>query len=220
MFAAELEAENRPVVLHAVSGAFWTMLYTLQHLDRDWKEQNVRAVVLDSCPPKSDIYAFGGWLAFRVGQPSLMPFLAQLFPPYRYLCGITPEWEAANYKRMYGASSVIPRKAHCLFLHDRCDPVLNKEYISSFVKDVKKHAHDSSLVTEVILRRARHAMGMVDAPKQYYEAHSKLLGELLEQGGRRLPSTTLAPQHDGFRIDLVNEGCLMSRSRIIHVEAP
>jgi hypothetical protein len=31
-------------------------LYIMEYLGRDWCEENLRAIVFDSCPPMSDIY--------------------------------------------------------------------------------------------------------------------------------------------------------------------
>ena len=58
--AARVQEANVPIALHTVSGSFWTAIFMLAHLDPAWREANVKAIMFDSCPPKSDIYAFGG----------------------------------------------------------------------------------------------------------------------------------------------------------------
>jgi hypothetical protein len=42
---------------------------------------------------------------------------------------------------MFGPDAVVPRSAHCLFMHGRNDPVLDQDYVSSVVEDIQKHAN-------------------------------------------------------------------------------
>jgi hypothetical protein len=106
--AAELQKSDSPVCIHTVSGSFWTALFTLAHCDEKWRERCVRAIMFDSCPPKSDVYAFGGWLSWflqaKTNLPAKQskPVLAQLFHPVRPLFGIDAAWTAANDGFMYG----------------------------------------------------------------------------------------------------------------------
>ena len=95
--AATLRERDQPCVIHAISGSVWTMVYMLDNLDPEWRDANVKAIVYDSCPPKSDTLAFGGWLSFALKRPWLKPYLAPFFHPYRWCVGITPEWEAGLF---------------------------------------------------------------------------------------------------------------------------
>ena len=40
--AAQIQATNRDVVIHTVSGSFWTMMATLAAMDPEWRELHVR----------------------------------------------------------------------------------------------------------------------------------------------------------------------------------
>ena len=74
-----------------------------------------------------------------------------------------------NHTMMFGESSVIPRGAHCLFLHGKNDPVLDNGYIGSFVSDLQQYQHAN--VQEVHFQKARHAMSVVEHPEEYKLAH-------------------------------------------------
>ena len=140
-------------------------------MNKDWREKYVKAIVCDSCPPMSDVYAFGGWLAFALKRPYLKPYISPLFYPYMYVCGITEEWRHENALKMFGQSSVIPRNASILFLHGKNDPVLNKDYLMKFVSDIKAHQSPNASVTEKQFDRSRHAMSVIDYPEEYKEFH-------------------------------------------------
>ena len=179
--AEELQNINQPVVIHSISGAFWTMIYMLENMNHEWREKYVKAIVFDSCPPMSDVYAFGGWMAFALKRPYLKPYLSHLFYPYMYLCGITEEWRQENALKMFGQNSVIPRNANILFLHGKNDPVLNKDYLTKFVSDIKAHQSPNASVTEKQFERSRHAMSVIDYPEEYKEFHvNHLLGKVPE----------------------------------------
>jgi hypothetical protein len=66
--AQELMKLDQDLVVHGISGSIWTMMYMFSHMDPAWREERLKAIVFDSCPPKSDIYAFGGWLSFATKQ--------------------------------------------------------------------------------------------------------------------------------------------------------
>ena len=106
--AVELQKSDSPICIHTVSGSFWTALYTLAHCDADWRERCVRAIMFDSCPPKSDVAAFGGWLSWflqaktKLPAKQTKPIVSQLFHPVRPLFGIDAAWTTANDARMYG----------------------------------------------------------------------------------------------------------------------
>lgn len=110
--AARVQEHDAPTVVHMVSGGFWTGVFMLAHLDEAWRERNIRAIMFDSCPPKSDVYAFGGWLAWflqaKTTLPSRLtkPFVSQLFHPVRPLFGIDAEWTAQNDAWMYGDEAI------------------------------------------------------------------------------------------------------------------
>lgn len=181
ILADQVQSINQPVVIHVISGAFWTMIYTLEYMNKDWRDKHVKAIVFDSCPPMSDVHAFGGWMAFMLKKNNLKPFLSPLFHPYMYICGITDVWRKENDLKMFGNTSVIPRDANILFLHGRNDPVLNNEYVESFVQDIKSHQSPNASVTEKVFERSRHAMSVIDYPEEYKEFHvNHLLGKVPE----------------------------------------
>jgi len=80
----------------------------LAHLDPAWREANVKAIMFDSCPPKSDIYAFGGWLSWllqaKTGAPAKLtkPIVSHIFHPVRPYFGIDAKWTAQNDAWMFG----------------------------------------------------------------------------------------------------------------------
>ena len=106
--AARIRAADAPTVIHTVSGSCWTAMMVLAQLEPAWRDARVRALVFDSCPPKSDVYAFGGWLAWlaqaKAGVPSRLakPALSQLFHPVRPCFGIDATWTAENDAWMFG----------------------------------------------------------------------------------------------------------------------
>ena len=109
--AARVQAASVPTVIHAVSGSFWTAMFMLAHLEPAWRERYVRAIMFDSCPPKSDVRAFGGWLSWliqaKAGIPAPLckPVVSHLFHPVRPYFGIGAEWTAQNDALMYGSHS-------------------------------------------------------------------------------------------------------------------
>ena len=170
--AEKIQRINQPVVLHSISGAFWTMIYMLEYMDKGWRDEHIKAVVFDSCPPESDIYAFGGWLAFAMKRHYLKPYLSHLFYPYMFACGITDKWRQENHLKMFGENAVIPRNASILFVHGRDDPVLNLEYVNKFVSDIRNHRQSENVcVTQKTFEKARHAMSVVDYPEEYKKVH-------------------------------------------------
>lgn len=99
--ASRMQSTNAPTVIHCVSGSFWTAMFALSHLDPDWREANIRAIMFDSCPPKSDIYAFGGWLSWLIQAKTglsaalVKPVTSQLFRPVRPYFGIDEKWSVS-----------------------------------------------------------------------------------------------------------------------------
>ena len=71
--AAKLQAADKPTVVHFVSGSFWTGMFMLAHLEPSFREKRIRAIMFDSCPPKSDVYAFGGWLSWLIQAKTKLP---------------------------------------------------------------------------------------------------------------------------------------------------
>mmetsp|Transcript_61964 Transcript_61964/g.184432 ORF Transcript_61964/g.184432 Transcript_61964/m.184432 type:complete len:316 (-) Transcript_61964:182-1129(-) len=106
--AAQVQEADAPIVIHTVSGSFWTAIFMLAHLDPDWREHNVRAIMFDSCPPKSDVNAFGGWLSWmlqaKTGVPArhIKPLVRHLFHPALPYFGIDSTWRAQNDAWMFG----------------------------------------------------------------------------------------------------------------------
>eukprot|EP00946_MAST-07B_sp_MAST-7B-sp1_P002848 g2848.t1 len=173
---------DRPICLHAISGSVWTMIYMLDALPKEWRDRHVRAIFFDSCPPMSDTLAFGGFVEFFFKRKGLRELSAPLFQPYRALCGIDAEWEAANRRRMFGEEAVIPRGAHCLFMHGRNDPVLNPEYLTEFIEDIRRHREDSNvMVSEATFEKTRHSLAIIEEPEPYKLVHiSNLLRKVPE----------------------------------------
>ena len=119
LLAKQLEDINQPLVMHVISGSFWTAIDTLQYMNKDWKEQNVKAIVFDSCPPTSDVHAYGGWLAFVLKRNHLKPYLSPLFYPYIWITGVDKQWTNQFSLKIFGNTSVIPRQANVLFLYGK-----------------------------------------------------------------------------------------------------
>jgi len=107
--AARVQEKDLPLVIHTVSGSFWTAMFMLAALDPAWRERNVKAILFDSCPPKSDIYAFGGWFSWllqaKVGLPARLskPVVSHLFHPVLPYFGIDQAWRDQNDAWMFGA---------------------------------------------------------------------------------------------------------------------
>ena len=160
---------NQTLVIHTISGSFWTVLHMLQNMDQDWKDTHVKAIVFDSCPLTSDIYAFGGWLAFMLKRHKLKPYISPLFYPYIWYSGIT-EKKRQNWELlMLGNTSVIPRQADILFLCSENDPVMSFDYYKNFVQDVKLHQSADARVLEKVFVSSRHSLALVDSPTEYKE---------------------------------------------------
>ena len=126
--AAKLQEADKPTVVHFVSGSFWTGMFMLAHLEPSFREKRIRAIMFDSCPPKSDVYAFGGWLSWLIQAKTKLPsrltkpIVSQLFHPVlsttRPMFGIDAAWRAQNDRWMFGgdgargeAARGLPRAA-------------------------------------------------------------------------------------------------------------
>ena len=126
--AAKLQEADKPTVVHFVSGSFWTGMFMLAHLEPSFREKRIRAIMFDSCPPKSDVYAFGGWLSWLIQAKTKLPsrltkpIVSQLFHPVlnpvRPMFGIDAAWRAQNDRWMFGgdgsrgeAARALPRAA-------------------------------------------------------------------------------------------------------------
>jgi hypothetical protein len=182
--AEQIVGLNQETVCHFISGSFWTGLYMFKHMDLinpGWKDKHVKGIVFDSCPPKSDTLAFGGFVAFRFNNPALQTLTAPLSEPYRMLCGINSQWEAENERRMFGEGALIPRGAHQLHIHGKTDPVLNPDYLKRFVRDCRQHKTEGTSIIEATFEKSKHSMAVVEHPKDYKQLHiSELLGKVTE----------------------------------------
>lgn len=170
--AIKLQNDNQPIVIHTISASFWTVMYMLENFDKDWREEKIKAIVFDSCPAMSDIEAFGGWMAVRMEQTSLKPFLSPLFHPFLSFCGITDEWRIENHTKMFGENAVIPRNANILFIYSKDDPVLDKMYIQSFIQDIKIYKSPEACVTEKEFEQSIHAMSIREHKEEYQQTHA------------------------------------------------
>ena len=65
--AEQIVERDKPIAVHAVSGAFWTVMFVLAHMDKQWREKNVRAIMFDrrATPRYSPRYAQIGRDAHR-----------------------------------------------------------------------------------------------------------------------------------------------------------
>ena len=169
--ATKLQNANKPIAIHTISASFWTVMYMFENMDKDWREKNVKTIVFDSCPAMSDIDAFGGWMAIRLEQTDLKPFLSPLFQPYMSFCGITEEWRNQNHMKMFGESSVIPRNANILFIYGKDDPVINRIYLSKFIVDVRKNKSPNAYVSEKQFEGSKHAVAIRDHEEEYQQIH-------------------------------------------------
>jgi len=171
MLAEDLQCIREPIVIHAISGSVWTAINILFYANKEWRDKYVKAIVFDSCPPKMDIYAFGGWFAFLLKKNYMKPYLAHLFHPYVWYAGITKEVKQRLAAKMFGPTSVIPRSANLLFIHGDSDPVLDNDYLAEFIADVRTHKHPDASVNEKIFPTSRHAMSVVDYKDEYKLVH-------------------------------------------------
>eukprot|EP00051_Salpingoeca_urceolata_P032547 m.16255 g.16255 ORF g.16255 m.16255 type:complete len:368 (+) comp5196_c0_seq1:243-1346(+) len=170
-FATEIIERDQDFALHLISGSFWTALITLEQIglqDPTFLERRLKAIVFDSCPPKSDIFAFGGWFcyAFKLDPKTWQPIVSQFFRPYRWARGITAQFEHENDVRM---KTVIPKGVHTLFMHGRNDPVLDTEYVTEYANFLR--GHTGAFSVELLFDRSRHSMGIVDFPQLYKSCH-------------------------------------------------
>lgn len=178
VIAEQVMAANRDVVIHTVSGSFWTAMYMLAALPPKWREAHVRAIMFDSCPPCSDVQAFGGWLAWFLQARSggalradvLKPVVSHLFHPVRPLVGIDGAWTAQNHERMFGEEGcVVPKGAACLFVRGRHDTVLESTYVDAYADFLKSRT--TATVEQTCFEKAQHAMAVVEDPEKYKLAH-------------------------------------------------
>ena len=173
-----LQTANQPLVVHTVSASFWTVIYMLEHMDKDWREENVKAIVFDSCPAMNDVYSVGGWLTFN---SYLKPYVSPLFDPYVYLKEVTEDWRYENHLKIFGKNSVIPKNANILFLHAEHDPILNKKYLSKFVDDIRVHQSSKACVTEEEFDVSKNCISILNYPEGYKKLHvNHLLGKVPE----------------------------------------
>ena len=173
-FAEMLQSNNQPLVFHTISGSVWTLIHTLEYMDKEWRDENVKAIVFDSSPPEINCYAFGGWLAFLLKRNHLKPYLAQLFHPYIWFAGLK-EWRREIAKLMFGVTAVIPRNANMLFIHGKNDPVLDYDYLADFIADLRVHKAPNASVIEKIFPNSRHAMSLIEKQEEYRIAHATQL---------------------------------------------
>lgn len=202
--AKQIVDMNQPTVCHFISGSIWTGLYVFDYLDQvggiGWRDEHVKAICFDSCPPKSDIYAFGGFLAYRFKNPALKNLTAPFFEPYRRWRGINTAWEEENRSKMFGKTSTIPRGAHQLHIHGKTDPVLDAKYLKSFIDDCRQHKESPNIsVVEATFEKSKHSMAVVEHPQDYKSLHiAELLGKVEMWKGH---GTIVAPTGSDFKLD-------------------
>jgi hypothetical protein len=177
--ARDLEEMDKPLVVHAVSGSFWIMTYMLAHMTPEWRERRVRAIMFDSCPPKPDHAAFGGFFAWylqvKLGVPARLskPVVSRLCQPFIGLLSegaIDQDWLAQNDRWMWDEQEcAIPRAAALLFIRGRNDTVLDAEHVDAFAAFLKTRS--SSTVESRLFERAQHAMAVLEAPEAYKRHH-------------------------------------------------
>eukprot|EP01103_Thecamoeba_quadrilineata_P000825 TRINITY_DN10725_c0_g1_i1.p1 TRINITY_DN10725_c0_g1~~TRINITY_DN10725_c0_g1_i1.p1 ORF type:complete len:297 (-),score=51.02 TRINITY_DN10725_c0_g1_i1:38-928(-) len=172
--AKELLARNQPMVFHVISGSFWTFIYVLDALGPR-KNELVKGIVIDSAPPMSDIYAFGGYVAHITKQPALKSFYSQPFRLFRAYQGIHDKWESDISQLMI---DVFWKGLPILFLCSRNDPVLSIGYVEKYIEDLKSRDLD---VRSKIWEKARHTLGIIDHSEQYHELVEQLLKDSMRK---------------------------------------
>jgi len=173
-----LQNANQPLVIHTVSASFWTVIYMLEHMQKEWREENVKAIVFDSCPAENDVYSLGGWFTFN---SYLKPYVSPLSDPYNYLSDVTEDWRYENHLKIFGKNSVIPKNANILFIHAEHDPILNKQYLAKFVEDIKVHQSSKACITEEEFDKSQNTMSVIDYREEYKKLHvNNLLGKVPE----------------------------------------
>jgi len=143
-------------------------LSVLEHLGPKSKEL-VKGVVIDSAPPMSDIYAFGGYVAHVTKKPSLKTLYSQPFRFFRYYQGIDKKFEDETKLKM---RRLFDPSQHIVFLCSEDDPVLCKDYVLQYYEDLK------NLGVNVNLRmweKARHSLAIMDHPEEYNFHVEKLI---------------------------------------------
>jgi hypothetical protein len=178
--ADQLLKINQPVVLHVISGSFLIMIWALESLNKDWRDEYVKAIVFDSAPVLRDVKCFGGWIAFMLKRDHLNPYLSHLLYPllssyFFSYAGNTDDRIKQDYLNTFGNTSVIPRYARILFLYGKNEPVLNYDYLQKFILDRKEHQYYDKSVTEISFERSRHALSLVDCPEEYNQYLMNLL---------------------------------------------
>ena len=174
-FAKMLEAINQPLVLHTISASSFTLFHTLKFMDKEWRDLNVKAIVFDSSPPKSDCHALGAGLAFLLKRNYLKPYLAPLWYPYTYWLPGFQDWQRELDTYMFGASAVIPRNASMLFIRGKNDNTLDIDYLVDFIADVREHKAPNASVSEKIFENSRHTMSVIDERDEYRRVHATQL---------------------------------------------
>lgn len=177
--AAQIQDRDQDTVIHVVSGSFWTMIATLAAMDPDWRERRLRAIMFDSAPPRADVYAFGGWaswyLNLKTGLPTRLtkPLVSHLFHPVFW--SLPSGWMEHNHRLMFDDKlCVVPRRAACLFIRGRGDPVLNPDYMDAFAAFLESRS--IACVERALFQKSKHAMAVVDDPAEYKRVH---VGRLL-----------------------------------------
>ena len=172
--AQRIQNANKPVVVHSISGSFWTVICMLENMEKGWRDENVKAIVFDSCPAMSDKEAFASWMSVRLEHPWLKPFLAPLFIPFMAFCGITNDWRGQTHAKMFGENSLLPRNASILFIYGTNDPVLNRRYLKSFINDIKKHKSTKACISEKEFDSV-HTLSIREYKEEYHETHADQL---------------------------------------------
>jgi hypothetical protein len=178
--ADQLLKINQPVVLHVISGSFYIMIWALESLNKDWRDEYIKAIVFDSAPVLKDVHCLSGWMAFMLKRNHLKPYISHLFYPlissYIFLyAGNTDDRMKQDGLSTFGNTSVIPRYARILFLYGKNEPVLDYDYLQKFILDRKKHQYYDKSVTEIVFERSRHAMSLLDCPEEYNQYLMNLL---------------------------------------------
>jgi hypothetical protein len=148
------QAKDQPMLFHCVSGSFWISLYVMEYLGQAYREEHLRAIAFDSCPPRAGTAAFAGWASFALQRPWVKNVLGPAFLPFLAYQGITPEWQQENHNRMFGSACVIPANAHLCLMHGRNDPVLELDYVREFAHGLRERS--TATVSEVVFPKARH----------------------------------------------------------------
>lgn len=182
---AQLTALERPLVLHVFSGAVW-IYYALNHFADEALRRRILGVVFESTPLDVTPEQFGRFTAWRLGRRFHRGW-SRPFVLYRWLVGISPDWEADNVRRMLS----LPAHLQILGIYADDDPVADSGFITHYFNALLRQGHR---VRTLRLESARHCLAIRDHCERYCESLAWLLSDVsLPASAPRPDAAALAP---------------------------